>query len=391
MEKASIVVPAASAASSVAFHRSLGRRGIRTIAVSETETAPSFRSRYCDETVLVSDPKEDITGYKEALLALAMRPDVETIVPLREEDIYVLSKYRQEFAEHIATPWPSFETLRTVHDREKLFDAARKASVPVPETNTLDDVDDWGRRLVVKSRYALLTGDYLSDSAAEGIIEPRSATFLKPDERPDKERLRSEFKHNPHVQQFVDGTEFSLGVLYDDGEPVVETQKRIIRGKKYYCGPSVYHESVDIRELEELGRRLLTQLDWHGPADIDIIRDDNSGEYKLLEINPRFWATIQMEIHAGFDFPLYYWRMTQNDSRQSIPSPEPGIASHYLPGELSYIQSVLTEDHPLCDPPSVSSSGWEITRSIIGDHRFDLLDLDDPLPFVSRVADEVRG
>ena len=33
-----------------------------------------------------------------------MRPDVLTIIPVREEDIYVLSKYREDFDSHIQTP-----------------------------------------------------------------------------------------------------------------------------------------------------------------------------------------------------------------------------------------------------------------------------------------------
>ena len=389
MGEPAAVIPAV-VPSAVAFHRSLGRRGVRTIAVAHDDSAPSVRSRYCDETVLVPEPREDLTGYRDALLALAMRPDVETIVPLREEDVYVLSKYRSEFGEHVETPWPSFETLRTAQDRERLFDVAREAGVSVPKTVTLDEVDDWGRELVVKSRFALLTDEYLPNSSEEGIVETGSATFLPPHAEVDEERVRAAFNHSPHVQRYVHGTEYSVGVLYEGGEPVVETQKRIIRGTKYYHGPSVYHESVDVPELETIGRRLLTALDWHGPADVDVIRDEETGEFELLEVNPRFWATIQLEIHAGFDFPHYYWRTVRGEPEHPVPEPEPGIASHFLPGELSYLHSVLRDDHPICERPSVPSTVWGQARSIVETPRFDLLSRDDPLPFATAVANEVR-
>lgn len=389
MDRQSVVVPSATPASSLAFHRSLGRRGIRTIAVSEDDTVPSFRSRYCDENVLVPPPDEDVAAYKDALISLAMRPDVRTIVPLREPDIYVLSKYRSEFGEHVATPWPSFDTLRTAHDRAELFDAAREADVAVPETQPLDEVDDWDRELVVKSRFALLAEEYVDESSFEGLGELGSTTFVKPDERPDVAAIRSEFDHTPQVQEFVRGTEYSFGVLYDDGEPVVTAQKRINRGVKYYCGPSVYHESVDIPELEAVGRRLLEQLDWNGPADVDIIRDEETGEFKLLEINPRFWATVSNEIHAGIDFPHYLWCMIQDDAEYPDPANEPSIASHYLTGELSYLMSVVSEDHPLCERPSPRSSAMEIAKSIVEDPRFDLLDVKDPLPFAHNLKNEV--
>ncbi|MFR9721695.1 hypothetical protein ACL00X_20535, partial [Aeromonas diversa] len=63
--------------------------------------APAFRSKYCDETLLITSPHESLTGYRDALLSLAERPDVGAIIPVREEDIYVLAKYRAEFAAHI--------------------------------------------------------------------------------------------------------------------------------------------------------------------------------------------------------------------------------------------------------------------------------------------------
>lgn len=390
MDRQSVVVPAATATSAVAVHRSLGRRGIPTIAASKSDDVPSFSTRYCEETVSVPSPTENLPEYREALLSLAMRPDVRTIVPLRESDVYVLSKYRSEFADHIATPWLPFETLRTVHDRERLFAAAQEANVPVPETELFGDVDDWDRELVVKPRFAFAASEYLPDSDDEEILDIGSTQFLSPDDDPDLNALRESFDYAPHVQQYVRGTEYSVGVLYDSGEPVVSAHKRIVRGVKYYCGPSVCHEQVDIPELEETVRTLLEHLDWHGPADVDIIRDDETGEFKLLEINPRFWATVANEIHAGFDFPYYYWRLAGNDTEFAVPERGAGHQSHYLMGELSHLQSVLTTDHPLSERPSLRDTSWELLRSLVSQPRFDLFAVDDPRPFFQDVVDNIR-
>lgn len=354
------------------------------------DDVPSFHTRYCDEAVSVPSPSEDLTGYRKALLSLAARPDVQTIVPLRESDVYVLSKYRDQFAEHIATPWPDFETIRTVHDREQLFEAARAAGVPVPETDTLDDVDDWQRELVVKPRFAYAVGEYLPDRTGEEILDIGGTQFLAGDEDPDIEDIRASFDYSPHVQQYVRGTEYSVGVLYDHGEPVVSAHKRIVRGVKYYCGPSICHEQVNIPELEATVQDLLEHLDWHGPADVDIIRDRDTGEFKLLEINPRFWATVANEIHAGFDFPYYYWRLARDDAEFPVPERDPGHQSHYLMGEVSHLLSILSTEHPLCERPAVHKSAWEIVQSLVTQPKFDMLSLDDPQPFLRDIVDNVR-
>lgn len=389
MREQSVVVPAATARSSVALHRSLGRRGVRTIAAAADESTSSSRSRYCDETVLVPSPATDPTGYGEALRSLARRPDVLTIAPMRELDVYFLSKHRSELSTHVATPWPSFETLRAVHDRELLFEAARDAGVPVPETRLLTDVDDWTGEHVVKPRYAFPAAEYVSDGPDGGAPDSSSARFLHADDRPDPAGLRSEFGHDPHVQRYVRGTEYSFAAMYDEGDAVATAQKRIIRGEKYYCGPSVYHEQVDIPELEAVGTGLLDQLEWHGPADVDIVRDRTTGEFKLLEVNPRFWSTVSNEIRAGADFPYYFWRLARGRPVHEPVASALGERSHYLPGELSYLRSVLAEDNPVCATPPAAATAWAIAASLLRRPAFDLLDLGDPRPFVRDVLDNV--
>jgi len=92
---------------------------------------------------LYLQPTEDITDYKDALLALARRPDVETIVPCARRTFTFSQSTDPRSASTSQLPWPSFDTLRTVHDRDRLFAAAREAGVPVPETHSIDEVDDW--------------------------------------------------------------------------------------------------------------------------------------------------------------------------------------------------------------------------------------------------------
>jgi hypothetical protein len=49
----SVLLPINDSGSSISCVRSLGRRGVRTIAVSEHRDRPAFASRYCDEKIIV--------------------------------------------------------------------------------------------------------------------------------------------------------------------------------------------------------------------------------------------------------------------------------------------------------------------------------------------------
>lgn len=386
----SVLVPGIDAPSTVACLRSLHPRGVRTIVGSESRSTPAASSSYRDEFVRLPDPETDLSGYGDALLSLAERPDVQTIIPVREEDIYVLSQRKEAFAEEIATPWPDFETLRRVQDRVELFAAADTAGVGAPETALLDQWDDWSQETIVKPRYTVASPAYLG--ARFDDAEIGSTEYQRPDTQPDPQAVLEQRGHVPIVQERVpDSREFGFFALYDHGTPVATFQHCQRRGWKYCGGPSAYRESVHIPELETAGRALLSELDWHGLAMVEFLRDPRDGEFKLMEINPRFWSSLPFSVRAGADFPAYYWQLAMDEPIATDPTYEVGMGGHLLRGELSYLHSVATEEYPLVERPSLGAAAREVAMSLVDHPRFDYAVADDPVPFFQDGVNLVRA
>lgn len=384
----SVVIPAVGAASSTACLRSLGRRGVHTIVVADRSDAPSTWSRHCDESVVAPSPTADLVGYTETLLTLARRPDVRAIVPMRELDIYAIATNRDAFAEHVTPVWPSAPLLRTAHDRVELAAAAREAGVDEPNTQLLGDVEDWDRELIVKGRYALLTPEYLPSIEPGTTAEVPTTIFPDVGVPPDREALRHEMGHEPIVQEYIDGTEYTFRALYDHGERVATAQKRMVRGFKYARGPSVCHETARDPDIERAGRTLLDAIEWHGLASVGFIREAGTGDVYLLEINPRFWASLPLDVHAGMDFPLYYWQLATGESVSASRDYEryvAGTRSHLLRGELAHLYSVLREDYAFVERPRFRDVAWDVLTSLASQPNFDYLSLSDPGPFVGDV------
>lgn len=389
--ESSAVVPAIDTASSTAAIQSLGRRGIRTIAVSEKDSPPGASSKYCDEVVPVPDPTVDLGGYEESLLALALRDDVETILPFRELDIYLLARNKRALAGRVGTPWPSLELLRMVQDRVELFRAANAADVSTPKTRTVDEWDDWSREVIVKPRFTVHAAEY-SDFFTESHAQWSSTQYLPPGDVPECQELVDEMGHAPLVQEFVPSSdEYAFFALYDRGEAVATFQHRQRRGWKYCGGPSAYRESVAIPELEAAGRRLLDELEWHGVAMVEFLRHPETDEFQLMEINPRFWSSLPFTVQAGVDFPSLYWSQALGQPIDPDPDYDVGVAGHLLRGELLHLHSILTEDYPLAERPSFWKTAVDVGASIARHRRFDYLSLDDPGPFVRDVRNLLGG
>ncbi|MGM0398137.1 MAG: carboxylate--amine ligase [Halobacteriota archaeon] len=389
-ETPAVVVPAVGAASSTTVLRSLGQRGIHTIAVSEHRNPPAFASKYCDESVRAPSPTEDVSAYRDALLSLAQRESVKAIIPMREADVYALAKYRERFAEHVTPLWPTLDQLTAVQDRKRLFAIADEIGVPMPETALLEAVTDWDRERIVKSRYAILTGDHEDSVSTAGTVSLPKTIFLESGERPELDAIRESMHHDPIVQEYVRGTEYTFRGVFDHGEPVATTLKELVRGIKYPRGPSICHRAASEPALEAYGLKLLDHLDWHGLASVGFIRDEETGEAKLMEVNPRFWASLPMDIHAGVDHPYYYWALATGVGERVDPEYRVGTTSHLLRGELVHLHSVLTEDYPLVERPSVPDTVWDILTSVAAHPHFDYLSLDDPGPFVRDGLNAVR-
>jgi predicted ATP-grasp superfamily ATP-dependent carboligase len=395
----SVLLPINDSGSSISCLRSLGKRGVHTIAVSEHRDRPALASRYCDEAVIVPSPYEDLLAYKDALLSLAERTDVYTIVPHREVDSYVLGKYRDQFEEHVVALWPSFEQVRTVHDRLRQAEAAREAGIAIPETYSFDEVDDWSRELIVKPRYSILTHDYvdsLSEDECEGKMEViYTAAGTEPDLEAIQETMHKSGRHVPDhvpiVQELVRDTrtEYGFRGLYDEGESVLTCQKRQVRGKSYAGGASVYRETMYDPAIEEMGRTILDHLDWHGLASVQFLKEPDTGEYKFTEINPRVWASIEMDVIAGADFPHAHWLLATGDPNRIETEYEVGAGNHLLFGEFQYLWSILRKRYPSIEPPAFRTAVWEVLSSCYDQPHFDYLHLDDPAPFIHGVLNQL--
>lgn len=378
-----LLVPGLAAGSSVTAVRSLGRAGYQPIVVTTDPSIPVCRSKYCGEVYEVPAPSEDVDGYRDGLLTLAARQDVSTVVPLQEADSYVLARDRDRFAEEISTPWPTFDTVRRVQDWLRLRDAAAAADVAVPRTATLDEWTEWNQPLVVKGRYSIIETD--------GRLFSPGVEFFREGSRPDVDSLVSSMKHVPIVQSFIPGGEYGYFALFDQGEPVTSFQHRRVRSYTYSGGASVYRRSVWDPALEAAGERLLRELDWHGPAMVEFKRDARDGSFVLIEINPRFWGSLALPVHAGVDFPRLYAALASERDVDPPSGYTVGMGSHLVRGECSYLHSVLRYEYPHLEPPSLAAACWAVGSSVLLDPQFDLLSMDDPRPFVADIGRGVRA
>jgi predicted ATP-grasp superfamily ATP-dependent carboligase len=381
------VIPTGFDPGSYSCVRSLSKQGVYTIVASEYDDVHAAASKYCDEFVQIPSPHGDVSAYTDALVDLASRPAVRTVLPLRPLDPYVFAASADEFADHVSLVTPPLDTLETVHDRLALAEAAEAAGVPMPTTKRLGALNGWTADMVVKSRYNLLTDRYV-DTCRPGEAETvKDVELVQAGDSIDVEALQEAMHHEPIAQEFVEAEgEYLFGALYDHGEPVATFQHEQLRGDSYTGGGGVYRQSIHDPALESVGRRILDALDYHGLACIEYVKDAETGEYKLVEINPRLWQSLPCAVRAGADFPLYYWLLATGRADDIDPEYAVGVATHLLYGELGYLQTIRSDESPFHERPSLLGETATVAASCLTTPNFDMLRFDDPMPFLRGVG-----
>lgn len=99
---------------------------------------------------------------------------------------------------------------------------------------------------------------------------------------------------------------------------------------------SVLSESVKPDPLlQQLAQRLLDDAQWHGVAMVEF-KVSSDGKPYLMEINTRFWGSLQLAIDAGVDFPSMLLDVALKRPVQP-PRLRPGMRLRWLLGDLDHL------------------------------------------------------
>ena len=145
------------------------------------------------------------------------------------------------------------------------------------------------------------------------------------------------------LQRRVVGAGEGFFALRWNGRVVAMFAHRRLREKPPGGGVSVYRESLPLEpRLVEPGLRLLDALDWQGVAMIECRRDAATGREVIMEVNGRFWGSLQLAIDAGVDFPALLARCASGETVPAVSDYRVGVRSRWFWGDVDHLYLRLT-------------------------------------------------
>ena len=333
--------------SALAITRGLGRAGIPVVVGAETERSLAGASRYCVARWQYPSPLQQPTEFIASLVEAARRFDILAIIPPTDSALQVVAAQRDQFRPSVTSMIPSLESYDMVSDKYRLMKLAQELGVPIPDTVFVPDGNIAAMCNQVKA-YPVVVKPGRSLVKIDDRWIKTSVHFVS-----HAEELTGLYRRTPYlqypslIQQRIEGEGQGVFGLFSHGKPCALFAHRRIREKPPAGGVSVFRESIELpKSMTDYAVRLLEQVKWHGMAMVEFKVARRSSVPMLMEINGRFWGSLQLAIDAGLNFP-YLLYQAMNGVPVAVPNNayRIGTKSRWLIGDLDHLLLRLTKSN----------------------------------------------
>lgn len=376
--------------SALAAVRSLGRAGHRVVVCAARARPLAAASRYAAAHVRVADPLRDPERFAGEVGEVVQAQGADTVFAMTEPAL--LAILAKPHALHGArVPVPPLAAFRRISDKAELLAVAPEVGIAVPEQRVVQTPAD-------------VAGLLASPPPLPAVLKPARSVGEHAGRR-----AKLEVRHVADareleqaltglgaeafpllVQQRVVGPGIGVFLLRWNGETLAAFSHRRIREKPPSGGVSVYRESIPADPaLVARSRALLDRFAWCGVAMIEYKVDAASGTPYLMEVNGRFWGSLQLAVDAGVDFPALLLAAAWGEPVAPVTSYRTGVRSRWWWGDVDHLLARVRRSRvALALPPDAPGRLGAVRDfcTVRAADRSEILRWDDPRPFLRESA-----
>jgi len=322
-----VLVTSARAPHALAIIRSFGDKGWEVTAGDCTRLSPGLYSRFVNRRLVYPSVTEKPAEFIRTLLAELHLRHYDLLFPAFE-DLFLIARVRDKLPPNLPHLVPPYDQLMLVHNKASLARFCEQHGISSPHT--------------IQPKNEAELEQAASETAYPVIIklaETNNSTGLTIAK--DVETLRSRYlklvkfysltgEQWPLLQAKIDGEMIYSLFMADQGRVVGQLVYRPLMMFPDGGGTAFYREAIRHAPVEEVSRKCIAALGWHGFIGLDYIVDRGTGTAYLIDVNPRPSPAYNLGLAAGVDFTQQFIDLAQKKSPRPNLEPREGVRSKIL-------------------------------------------------------------
>ncbi|WCO02487.1 ATP-grasp domain-containing protein [Psychroserpens ponticola] len=231
---------------------------------------------------------------------------ISIIVPIAEDEIRFFITNSDRLPKSVKViPLPKINDFETAINKHMLSRFLDEAHLPHPKYSYFKSFESYSNELLELQFPVLLKP--LHEKGGDGILK------FKNQEKLDSYIHKHSDFSDLFIQEFIDGYDIDCSVLCLNGKVLTHTiQKGNLEGHSSFA-PQLGFEFLKNDVLLSVIKQLMQALNWSGVAHIDLRYDVKTKDYKIIEINARFWGSVEGSKFAGINFPDLAIQLAMNN------------------------------------------------------------------------------
>lgn len=267
-------------------------------------------SKYCGNTIKINSDPQDIDGFAKELIPILEKGNYDVFIPIGLDSNLMASKYRSEIQSYVNLLVPEWKCMEIAANKDMTMDLASKVGVPIPRTLVLNDPEDL--RGVTEFPVVIKSSD-----ESKNYIKycNNSRELLK-----NYNQLSSKSRTKIICQEYIEGFGCGFFGVYSKGRLVSYFLHKRLKEFPITGGTSAVAESFFDEKLYHYGKQLCDALHWNGPIMAEFKYDVIKKDYKLIEVNPKLWGSLDLTIEAGINVPRILIQSALNEEIGCVPT-----------------------------------------------------------------------
>ena len=384
---ATVLVTDGEQRASLAVVRSLGSAGYRVLVVSSKHRSLAGASRYAAQVLHAPDPLAAPEAFAAAIVDASRRCRPDVVLPMTDASLRSLLPAREALVGVI--PFGPTDVVLRAADKPQVLRLAASIGIAVPQQ-------------IVVSQPGAVPNEAIAGLAWPIVVKPGSSVS---GDSTGRVKLGVAWARNSAeldaltqslpasafpvlLQARIEGAGTGVFLLRWDNRTLAVFAHERIREKPpsggvSVCSGSVIPDSALVAQAEAL----LAALEWRGPAMVEFKRDARSGTAYLMEVNGRFWGSLQLAVDAGVDFPRLLVEAALGRTPSAPPEWRADVRMRWWWGDLDHLIVRLRHKAEAGIP---TTSRFKMFRDFLlpGLHtRNEVLRWKDPAPGVRETID----